>query len=59
MRWGDRPLGAKPTRAFTAWEAAVLVLVLAIACLAGAHRTQAHLDRGCVHGIATACRGAR
>lgn len=55
LQWGDRPLGAKPTRAFSVREAIAILAVLAVACWAGAHRTQAHLDRGCVHGIQTSC----
>jgi hypothetical protein len=54
-QWGDRPLGARPSRAVDAAALLAAVLVLAVACLAGAGRVQRNLDRGCVHGLSTPC----
>ena len=54
-QWTSRPLGARPSRAVDAAALLAAVLVLAVACMAGAARTQHHLDRGCVHGIQTSC----
>lgn len=54
-QWGDRPLGARPSRAVDAAALLAAVLVLAVACMAGAARTQRHMESQCRHGIQTAC----